>query len=65
MCLETGDAEWMQLEGEGYGEASVAFPKQLREWHDWKLNAIWDNAPAQRGEALRDCHKSPGLNLRL
>ena len=29
------------------------------------LNVIWDNAPAHRGEVLREYFRMPGLNLRL
>ena len=29
------------------------------------LQVIWDNAPAHRGEALREYLKTPGLGLRL
>ena len=39
--------------------------KQLRERHGERLNVIWDNAPAHRGEAMREYLRTPGLNLRL
>ena len=47
VCLETGEVEWMELEG------------QLRDLgglgpHAGPLNVIWDNAPAHRGEAVRE-----------
>ena len=29
------------------------------------MNVIWDNAPAHRGEALREYLRTPGLMLRL
>ena len=29
------------------------------------LNVIWDNAPAHRGEAVREYLRAPGLGLRL
>ena len=29
------------------------------------LNVIWDNAPAHRGEAVREYLRTPGLGLRL
>ena len=32
---------------------------------DWGLKVIWDNAPAHRGEALREYLQTPGLGLRL
>ena len=37
----------------------------LRERHTERLNVIWDNAPAHRGEAVREYLRTPGLNLRL
>ena len=45
VCLETGEVEWMELEGNSNGESSVAFLEQLRERHGGRLNVIWDNAP--------------------
>ena len=44
---------------------SVAFLMQLRERHSGQLNVIWDNAPAHRGEAMREYLRTPGLGLRL
>ena len=60
VCLE-----WMELEGNSNSETSTAFLGQLRERHDGRLNVIWDNAPAHRGEAVREHLRTPGLNLRL
>ena len=37
----------------------------MRERHSGRLNVIWDNAPAHRGEAVREYIRTPGLNLRL
>ena len=65
VCLETGEVEWMELEGNSNSETSVAFLKHLRERHGEGLNVIWDNAPAHRGEAMREYLRTPGLNLRL
>ena len=65
VCLETGEVEWMELEGNSNSETSAAFLEQLRERHNGRLNVIWDNAPAHRGEALRGLLRKPGLNLRL
>ena len=65
VSLETGAVEWMELEGNGNGESSVAFLEQLRERHGGRLNVIWDNAPAHRGPAMRSYLETPGLNLRL
>ena len=36
-----------------------------RERHPGPLNVIWDNAPAHRGEAVREYLRTPGLALRL
>ena len=65
VCLESGEVEWMELEGNSNSETSAAFLGQLRERHDGRLNVIWDNAPAHRGEAVREYLRTPGLNLRL
>ena len=65
VCLESGEVEWMELEENSNSETSAAFLGQLRERHDGRLNVIWDNAPAHRGEAVREYLRTPGLNLRL
>ena len=65
VCLETGEVEWMELEGNSNSETSAAFLEQLREKHGGRLNVIWENAPAHRGEAVRELLRTPGLNLRL
>ena len=65
VCLETGEVEWMELEGNSNGESSVDFLEQLRRRHGGRLNLIWDNAPAHRGPAIRSYLETPGLNLRL
>ena len=44
---------------------SVAFLTQLREKHPGPLRVIWDNAPAHRGEAVREYLRTPELGLRL
>ena len=54
VCLETGEVEWMELEGNSNSGTSVAFLEQLREKHPGPLQVIWDNAPAHRGEAVRE-----------
>ena len=63
VCLETGEVEWMELEGNSNAVTSAAFLLQLRE--RGPLNVIWDNAPAHRGEAVREYLRTPGLALRL
>ena len=65
VCLETGEVEWMDLEGNSNSGTSAAFLTQLRERHTGPLNVIWDNAPAHRGPAMRSYLETPGLNLRL
>ena len=55
----------MELEGNSNAGTSASFLMQLRERHPGPLNVIWDNAPAHRGEALREYLRTPGLSLRL
>ena len=45
VCLETGEVEWMELEGNSNAVTSAAFLLQLRERHSGPLNVIWDNLP--------------------
>ena len=65
VCLETGEVEWMELEGNSNSDTSVAFLKQLKERHPGPLKVIWDNAPAHRGESMREYLRTPGLELQL
>ena len=65
VCLETGEVEWMELEGNSNAGTSAAFLAHLRERHLGPLRVIWDNAPAHRGEAVREYLGTPGLGLRL
>ena len=65
VCLETGEMEWMELEGNSNAGTSTAFLGQLRERHSGPMKVIWDNAPAHRGEAVRGFLAPPGLRLRL
>ena len=53
VCLETGEVEWMELEGNSNSGTSAAFLDRLRQKHSGSLDVIWDNAPAHRGEAVR------------
>ena len=48
VCLETGEVEWMGLEGNSNSGTSSAFLKQLRQRHAGPLSVIWDHA----GEAV-------------
>ena len=63
VCLETGEVEWMELEGNSNSGTSVAFLTQLKEKHPGPLRVIWDNAPAHRGEAVREYLRTPELDL--
>ena len=65
VCLETGEVEWLELEGNSNSGTSVAFLTQLKEKHPGPLRVIWDNAPAHRGEAVREYLRTPELELRL
>ena len=65
VCLETGEVEWMELEGNSNSGTSAAFLMQLRERYSGPLKVIWDNAPAHRGEAVREYLRTLGLHLRL
>ena len=44
----------MELEGNSNAATSASFLGQLRERHPGSLTVIWDNAPAHRGEAVRE-----------
>ena len=65
VCLETGEVEWMELEGNSNAGTSAAFLMQLRQRYVGPLSVIWDNAPAHRGEAVREYLGTPSLGLRL
>ena len=53
------------MELEGNSNNSVAFLSRLREGHPEPLAVFWDNAPAHRGETLREYLRTPGLGLGL
>ena len=65
VCLETGEVEVMELDGNSNATTSTAFLRQLRARHNEPLTVIWDNSPAHRGDALRAYLTTPGLNLHL
>jgi transposase len=65
VCLETGEVEVMELDGNSSAETSVRFLQQLRANHSGPLIVIWDNGPAHGGEALRTYLATPDLGLRL
>ena len=48
VCLETGEVEVMELEGNSSAATSVTFLQQLRAHHPEPLIVIWDNGPAPR-----------------
>ena len=65
VCLETGEVEWVDVEGNSNAGTSVALLEQLRGRHGGRLNVIRDNEPAHRGEALREYLRTADPNLRL
>ena len=65
VCLEAGEVEWMELEGNSNSETSAAFLDRLRQRHSGRLEVIWDNAPTHRGETVREYLRTAGLGLRL
>ena len=65
VCLETGEVEMMELDGNSAAETSAAFLRQIRANHPGPLIVIWDNGPAHGGEALRTYLATPDLRLRL
>jgi transposase len=65
VCLETGEVEAMELDGNSTAETSATFLRQLRAAHPGPLIVIWDNGPAHGGEALRAYLATPDLDLRL
>ena len=65
VCLETGEVAWMEPDGNSNAGTSAAFLMQLGRGTLGPLNVIWDNAPAHRGEAVREYLRTPGLELRL
>jgi transposase len=65
VCLETGEVEVMELEGNSSAATSVTFLQQLRAHHPEPLIIIWDNGPAHGGDPLRTYLTTPDLRLRL
>lgn len=65
VCLETGEVEAMELDGNSCAETSVAFLRQVRANHTEPLIIIWDNGPAHGGDAMRAYLTIPNLGLRL
>ena len=68
VCLETGEVEVMELEGNSNSTTSADFLRSAsggRARHPEPLTVVWDNSPAHRGDALRAYLATPGLNLHL
>lgn len=65
VCLETGQVEVMELDGNSSAATSVSFLQQLRAHHPEPLIVIWDNGPAHGGDPLRAFLATPDLRLRL
>ncbi|MHB0878931.1 MAG: IS630 family transposase [Anaerolineae bacterium] len=65
VCLETGEVEKMEPEGNCTAQTSAAFLRALRADHPQPLIVIWDNGPAHRGEPIRELLATPDLKLRL
>lgn len=65
VCLETGEVEYLALEGNSSAATSVAFLQHLRARHAQPLIVLWDNAPAHGGAPLRAYLATPDVRLRL
>ncbi len=65
VCLETGEVEAMELDGNSCAETSVAFLEHLRANHTEPSIVIWDNGPAHGGDAVRAYLATPDVRLRL
>ena len=65
VCLETGEVEAMELDGNSNAETSAAFLRHLCANHPGPLIVIWDNGPAHGGDALRAYLATPDLHLHL
>jgi transposase len=65
VCPETGEVEYLALEGNSCADTSVAFLRHVRARHADPLIVIWDNAPAHGGDSIRNYLATPDLRLRL
>jgi transposase len=65
VCLETGEVEEMEPEGNCTAETSAAFLCQLRAKYAEPLVVIWDNGPAHRGKPIREFLALPEVKMRL
>jgi transposase len=55
----------LELQGNSNSATSVAFLMQLKYKHHGPLKVIWDNAPAHRGEPIREYQRTLGPALQL
>ena len=62
VCLETGEVEVMELEGNSNSVTSSAFLGQLRERHAEPLIVIWDNTPGLKLRLVNLLSYSPDFN---
>jgi hypothetical protein len=65
VCLETGEGEEREPEGNCTAATAAAFLRQLRANHPAPLIVIWDNGPAHRVEPIRNLLATPDVNLHL
>jgi transposase len=65
VCLETGEVEVMELDGNSSAATSVAFLQQVRAHHPEPLIVSWDTGPAHGGDAVRTYLTTPHLHLCL
>ncbi len=65
VCLETGEVEYLALEGTSSSATSAAFLAHLRAQHPEPLIIIWDNGPAHGGEAMRTYLATPDVEVRI
>jgi transposase len=65
VCLETGEVEYLALEGASSSATSAAFLAHLRAQHPEPLIIIWDNGPAHGDEAMRSYLATPDVEVRI
>ena len=64
-CLKTGEVEWMELEGNGNRERSLAFLERLLERHGGRLKSDLGQRAGALGSRDAVILETPGLNLQL
>ena len=65
VCLETGEVEAMELDGNSNAATSAAFLQQLRAKQTGPLIVIWDNGPAHGGDEIRAFLARPDVQVRV